>query len=184
MLSGTEVERLLEAVRLPRMQTLVTALYAAGLRVSEGCCLRPSDIDSRRMVIRVLGKGNKERYTLLSARLLEKLRTYWQAERPSNGWLFPGRTLAGHVSTLAVQEAVHNAALVARLNKRVTPHMLRHSFATHLIESGVDVTLVQALLGHQSVRTTQLYLHVRADTLARVKSPLDLLGTPDGAVLG
>ena len=183
VLSGTEVTQLLEAIRSLKYRTMVMTTYSAGLRISETCRLRPENIDSKRMLIHVRGKGDKERYTLLSKRLLTCLRDYWRRTRPSNGWLFPGRRKDGRVSHATVRSALQKAAKTAGITKRVTPHTLRHSFGTHMVELGVDVTVVQALLGHSSVRTTQVYTHTRVAQLSRTESPLDLLGTPAGQIL-
>jgi len=184
VLSGTEVGALLAAVRRPKYRLLLAAMYAAGLRISEACALSPGDIDSKRMAIRVRGKGDKERYTLLSKRLLRDLRDYWRLARPTNGRLFPGRTRAGHVSPATVRNIFREVVAASDINKTPTPHALRHSFATHLIESGVDISVVKALLGHTSLRATQVYTHTSIRQIARTRSPLDLLGTPDGEILG
>ncbi|HET6496214.1 MAG TPA: site-specific integrase [Thermoleophilia bacterium] len=182
--SGTEVAELLEAVRRLKYRMILTAMYAAGLRISEACQLQPEDIDSKRMVMRIRGKGDKERYTLLSGRLLLELRDYWRRTEPQGGWLFPGRTRAGHASKETSRKVFHKAIQGTRITKHVTPHTLRHSFATHLIEVGTDVTVVQALLGHASLRATEVYTHTSVEQIARTRSPLDLLGTPAAAILG
>jgi integrase/recombinase XerD len=185
ILSGSEVEKLLKAVAslVPGM-ALATA-YAAGLRISEACRLRPEDIDSKRGLIHVrLGKGKKDRYVMLSNRLLLALRAYWAQVRPQGGWLFPGRKKGTHLHRAAVSRALKEAARSVKLKKRVTTHSLRHSFATHLLEAGNDIRLIQVLLGHASIRTTARYTHVSATHIARTKSPLDLLGTAQGAALG
>lgn len=185
ILSGTEVESFLAAIRSDKYRAILTTIYAGGLRISEACRLRPSAIDSERMVMRVRGKGDKERQTMLSARLLACLRSYWKRARPSrDGWLFPGGTKAGHVSPESVRTVFHQAIAAVGITKKVTPHSLRHSFATHLIESGTDVTVVQALLGHSSILTTQIYTHVSTEQIARTRSPYDLLGTPAARHLG
>ncbi len=185
ILSGSEVASFLDAVRKEKYRAVLTTIYAAGLRISEACCLRPGDIDSKRMVITVRGKGDKERLTMLSDRLLACLRGYWRRERPAgDGWLFPGGTKAGHASPVTTRKVFHKAAAAVGITKKVTPHSLRHSFATHLIESGTDVTVVQVLLGHRSILTTQIYTHVSADQIASTRSPYDLLGTPAARSLG
>jgi len=184
VLSGTEVTRLLEAIRRPKYRMIVTAMYAAGLRISEACRLQPEDIDSKRMVIRVRGKGEKERFTLLSGRLLIDLRGYWRQTQPQGEWLFPGGTSAGHASTWTVRNVFHKAVESAGITKHATPHTLRHSFATHLIEVGTDVTVVQALLGHASLQATEVYTHTSVKQIARTRSPLDLLATSAAAILG
>lgn len=175
VLSGTEVAALLRAVHHPMYRVMIMAMYAAGLRIFETCRLRVADIDSRRMIIRILGKGDKERLTVLSKRLLEELRCYWRAARPEADWLFPGKTEPGHVSTEAVRTAFRKAAHQAGIDKKATPHSLRHSFASHLIECDVDVTVVAALLGHASLRATQVYTHVSVAHIAKTQSPLDVL---------
>jgi len=185
ILSGTEVASFLGAVRKEKYRALLTTIYAAGLRISEACHLRPGDIDSKRMVITIRGKGGKERLTMLSSRLLACLRDYWRQERPAgNGWLFPGGTKAGHASPETTRKVFHKVVAAVGITKKVTPHTLRHSFATHLIESGTDVTVVQALLGHSSILTTQIYTHVSTEQIAGTRSPYDLLGTPAARPLG
>jgi site-specific recombinase XerD len=184
VLSGTEVRRLFENFRSPKYRMAAMTLYGAGLRVSEACRLRPGDIDSRRMLIHVrLGKGRKDRFVTLSRRLLESLRVYWRAHRPPD-YLFPGKGLDGHVSAESLRKAVFLAARDAGLRKRVTPHLLRHCFATHLLETGTDVAVIRLLLGHQDIDTTTRYTSVSTRLLARVRVPLDLLEAPEGRVLG
>ena len=185
VLSGTEVAALLSAVRSLKYRTLLMALYGGGLRISEACRLRPGDIDARRMVIRVYaGKGRVDRYTVLPRRLLGELRDYWRLDRPEGEWMFPGHTRAGHVSAVSARKVFYRALAAASIRKQVTPHVLRHSFATHLIEGGVDVTVVQALLGHASLRATGVYTHVSTEHVGHTRSPLDLLGSPAASVLG
>jgi site-specific recombinase XerD len=184
VLSGTEVHAILNAIRKPKYHAILTAGYAGGLRISEACCLRPTDIDSKRMVITVRGKGNKERQTMLSSRLLSYLRAYWRLERPEGGWLFPGFTKAGHISPKTAWTVFHDVIKEVGITKKATPHSLRHAFATHLIESGTDVTVVQALLGHNSILTTQIYTHVSVAQIASTPSPFDILGTPAAQILG
>jgi site-specific recombinase XerD len=184
VLNGTEIQALLEAVRQPKYRAIFMVMYGAGLRISEACRLGPEDIDSTRMVLRVIGKGNRERLTVLSDRLLEELRSYWRVIRPKGEWLFPNQTGNGHAARETTRRVFHKAVAEAGITKRVTPHSLRHSFATHLIDTGTDVTTVQALLGHKSIRTTTLYIHASAQRVARTTSPLDLLGTNTGSILG
>lgn len=184
ILSGTEVERLLKAVTslVPRMA--VTAAYGAGLRISEVCRLRVEDIDGKRKLIHVrLGKGGKDRYVMLADRLLEGLRGYWARVKP-DGWLFPGRQKGTHLHPTAVRWALKEAARAVKLTKRATPHTLRHTFATHLLESGNDIRLIQALLGHAAIQSTARYTQVSNKLVASVTSPLDLLGTKKAAALG
>jgi site-specific recombinase XerD len=183
VLSGSEVRRLLEAFRSAKYRMLVMTMYGAGLRVSEACRLRPADIDARRMLIHVrLGKGKKDRFVTLSRRLLKAMRVYWRTHRPQD-YFFPGRDV-GPVSPESVRKAVHRAARDAGLRKRVTPHLLRHSFATHLLETGTDVTVIRSLLGHRQITTTANYSKVTNGLISRVRTPLDLLEKPEGRVLG
>lgn len=185
ILSGTEVERVLHLVRGLVPAVALTAAYSAGLRISEVCRLRLEDIDGKRMLIHVrLGKGKKDRYVILSERLLELLREYWVKVKPKHGWLFPGRNPKQHLSPSAVRQALKAAVQTAKLKKKVTPHVLRHSFATHLLETGHDIRLIQVLLGHSSIRTTARYTQVSSAHIGRTTSPLDVLGTKRGAVLG
>ena len=185
VLSGSEVARLLAAIEPVKVRMLLTCTYAGGLRISEACSLRTGDLDSKRMLIHIRrGKGAKDRMVMLSPRLLELLRKYWKAARPSGGYLFPGQEPGSHVSAAAVRAALEKAVRKARLGKRVTPHLLRHAFATHLLEAGADIRVIQVLLGHSSIRTTTRYTRVSAAHVGRTQSPLDLLGTKKGKVLG
>ena len=178
ILSHDEVTRLLEAVASLKHRTLLTTTYAAGLRVSEATHLRVTDIDSERMVLRVdQGKGRKDRYVMLSPRLLEALRAYWRGERPRL-WLFPGDRPEQPITKGAVEAACQKARRVAGLTKPVTPHSLRHAFATHLLEAGTDVRTIQLLLGHRSLATTSRYLKVATSTVCATRSPLDWLPAP------
>ena len=184
VLGGTEVSALLRSVEGAKYKAILMAIYSAGLRISEACRLRAEDIDSKRMVIRVRsGKGGRDRYTVLSSRLLVFLRAYWKAHRPES-WLFPGRTAAGHASPNTARKVFQKALAAAGIKRQVTPHSLRHCFATHLLESGADIAVIQALLGHGSLRATEIYTHVSTEHIGRVKSPLDILGTPEAARLG
>ncbi len=185
VLSGSEVDGLLSAIHSLEYRAVLMTAYGGGLRISEACGLHPEDIDSRRMLVRIRhGKGDHERYVMLSRRLLVVLREYWKAARPPGPWLFPGRDPGRHVSKDSVRKALKAAAVQCGLTKRATPHTLRHSFATHLHESGTDIRTIQVLLGHRSIRTTQLYAQVSTAHIARTTSPLDLLGTEEGEVLG
>jgi site-specific recombinase XerD len=186
VLSGTEVQRLLETIRSRKYRALLMTAYGAGVRVSEACELRPQDIDSGRMLIHIHdGKRGRDRYVMLSQRLLEALRLYWCTERPAcDGYLFPGAVPGSHVAGATVRRVVKKAATAIGLEKRVTPHTLRHSFATHLLEVGTDIRVIQQLLGHGSIRTTARYTHVSAAHVGRTKSPLDLLGTEAAKPLG
>jgi site-specific recombinase XerD len=186
VLSGTEVTGLLQAVRHLMVRTILMTMYAGGLRITEACRLLPQDIDSKRMLIHVrCGKGGVDRYTVLSRRLLVYLRDYWRRYRPNlGGYLFPGATKLRHACPDTVRKVFRKALRDAGIQKDVTPHVLRHCFATHLLECGHDITVVQALLGHRSLRATQRYVRVSADLVARTSSPLDVLGTDRAAVLG
>ncbi|MCB2069041.1 MAG: tyrosine-type recombinase/integrase, partial [Ottowia sp.] len=178
ILSRDEVTRLLESVANLKHRTLLTTTYAAGLRVSEATHLRVTDIDSQRMVLRVdQGKGRKDRYVMLSPRLLEALRAYWRSERPRL-WLFPGEMPEQPITKGAVEAACKKARRTAGLTKPVTPHSLRHAFATHLLEAGTDVRTIQLLLGHRSLATTSRYLKVATSTVCATRSPLDWLPAP------
>jgi len=185
VISGTEVEALLTTVHAPMYRAILMVLYSAGLRVSEACRLRPEDIDSKRMVIWVRGgKGAADRCTVLSRRMLGYLRYYWRRCRPVGGWLFPGGLAGQPIGADAVRTVFRKAVAVAGLTKRVTPHSLRHAFATHLMDSGVDSMVIGAMLGHASPRATKVYMHLSTLHIARIASPLDLLGTPKAALLG
>jgi len=175
ILSGSEVERLLEALASPRMRAITLAAYGAGLRISEACNLRFEQVDRERMVIRVRGKGDKERYTVLPQRLLEALEEHWRRERPRGPHFFPGAKRGKVVSRDAVAKALAAAAREAKIRKQVNPHALRHSFATHAIEAGTDIRVVQVLLGHASIRTTMRYVQVSKEQVSRTKSPADQL---------
>jgi site-specific recombinase XerD len=175
VLTPDEIATLLATFRSPKYRALFMTCYGAGLRIMEACQLRVSDIQSQRMVIRVgQGKGCKERYTLLPSRLLEALRCYWRIARPKD-WLFPGQGPSGHIMPRAARNAFRSACEQAGLGERCTPHILRHSFATHLLEAGTDLVLIQALLGHASIRTTSRYTHVNLARIQQAISPLDRL---------
>lgn len=185
VLSGSELVQLFGAIEPLNYRAVIITTYAVGLRIGEACALRIADLDSRRGLIHIRdGKRGRDRYVPLGARLLLVLREYWKAERPARPFLFPGRVPGTHVSPEAVREALHHAAASRGLQKRVTPHVLRHSCGTHLMESGTDIRVIQVLLGHGSIRTTARYTHVSAAHVGRTRSPFDLLGTPEGAVLG
>ena len=175
VLSPDEVTRFLDAVGFPKHRAVLTTCYAAGLRISEALHLRPTDIDSRRMVIRVAqGKGQRDRYVMLSPTLLAVLRQWWRLDRPT-GWLFPGDRPDDPLGRSAVALACHRARRRAGLAKRFTPHTLRHAFAVHLLEAGTDVRTIQLLLGHRSLETTARYLRIATTTICATASPLDLL---------
>jgi site-specific recombinase XerD len=178
VLSQEEVTHFLESVHTLKQRTILTVCYAAGLRIAEVTHLKITDIDSQRMVIRVdQGKGRKDRYVMLSPALLALLRTYWKAERPRD-WLFPGKLPGQPITTDAVQFACKQALRRTGLKKAISPHSLRHTFATHLLEAGTDVRTIQLLLGHRSLSTTARYLKVATSTVCATASPFDLLPVP------
>jgi site-specific recombinase XerD len=175
VLSPEEVARLLEAAPGPKYKAALSAVYAAGLRVSEVVALKVSDIDSERLLLRIeQGKGRKDRFAMLSPKLLELLRDWYRIARPAV-WLFPGRDPMLPLTTRQFARTVHAAANMAGIKKRVTPHTLRHSFATHLLEQKTDVRLIQVLLGHAKLDTTMLYTQVATNVIRAVMSPLDRL---------
>ena len=185
VLSVEEVALLLEAAPGPKYKAALGAAYGAGLRVSEVVALKVGDVDSERMLLRVeQGKGRKDRHAMLSPQLLELLRTWWRQGRRlgamlPQGWLFPGGNPVDPLSTRQLNRAVHAAAQAAGIRTRVTPHTLRHSFATHLLEQDIDIRVIQVLLGHAKLDTTALYTRVATNTIRAVMSPLDRL-TPLG----
>jgi len=175
VLSLGEVALFFDALENPKYRAILMAVYGGGLRASEASHLRVGDIDSQRMQIRVAhGKGAKDRYVMLPPTLLTCLREYWRVERPGRDWLFPGAVPTQPINPRSVLGACKSAAAAAGLRKRVTLHTFRHSFATHLLESGADIRLVQVLLGHRSLRTTALYTHVSQKTINATQSPLEL----------
>lgn len=174
ILSGTEVDKLLEALESTTYRAIVMTAYAVGLRVSEVCRLETGDIDPKRKVIRVHGKGGRDRYVPLPERVHFTLREYWKAVRPKGPQLFPGRELGTCVSHAAVRANLKVAADKARITKHVTPHVMRHSFATHLLELGTDIRVIQMLLGHRSIRTTLRYTRVTPRLVAGITSPIDV----------
>ena len=177
VLSRDELRRLFDVVgHHPKHKALLMTLYAAGLRISEALALKPGDIDSPRMLIHVrLGKGNKDRMVKLSPQLLAVLRDYWKARRPGV-WLFPRDSNADRaMESGTAQRIVQRAARRAGITRRVSPHTLRHSYATHLLEAGTDLRTIQLLLGHTNLKTTSIYMHVSPAKLNAAASPLDLL---------
>ena len=175
VLSAQEVARLLRAVRNAKHRAVLITIYAAGLRVSEALALKVSDIDSARMIVTVRqGKGRKDRTVMLSPSLLTILRDYARQFHP-RVWLFPGRRPDRPMHATVVQRACARARDAAGLSKPATVHTLRHSFATHLLEAGTDLRLIQTLLGHGSIKTTAIYTHVSAQRLHSTPSPLDRL---------
>jgi len=179
VLTEKEVAALLEAESNLKQRAILMALYSGGLRLQEVLQLRPVDIDSAGMRIRIrAGKGGKERYVMLSFTLLNALRTYFKQYRPEK-WLFFGKTKAEPASPRSVQKMIGKAAAAAGIRKKVTTHILRHSFATHLLDRGTNLRYIQELLGHKSIKTTMIYIHVSRRTLTEVVSPLDRLLTTD-----
>ncbi len=174
VLSADEVVQFLEAIPSLKNRTALTTAYAAGLRASEAVHLKVGDIDSSRMVIRVEhGKGGKDRYVMLSQQLLGILRIYWRLARPGY-WLFPGRD-GRSIEPNVLHAACRSACAAAGLTKKVTVHTLRHSFATHLLENGTDIRIIQVLLGHNNLSTTARYTQVATATIGKTISPLDRL---------
>jgi len=176
VLTPTQIASLISAVSSAAVRTVLMLAYGAGLRVSEACGLRVEDIDSRSMVLHIRhAKRGRERYVMLSPRLLEALREHWRERRPRGAWVFPGRGGKGTLSRRSVARALRKAARRVGIDDRVTPHTLRHCFATQLLEQGVDLRTVQVLLGHGSLRSTLLYVHVTTARVRSVTSPLDRL---------
>lgn len=180
VLSREEVRRILGCVRVPVYRVCLTTIYGCGLRISEGVALQVGDVDAARMVLRVRGKGNKERQAPLAPATLESLRAFWRLHR-SQPWLFPAAWQprstqpAGHVEARNVRHAFQTARQESGVNKPATVHALRHSYATHLLEAGVSLRLIQEILGHASPRTTALYTHLTAEVRAQVAEPLAAL---------
>jgi len=175
VLSADEVVRFLESVSSLKARVALTTAYAAGLRVSEVAALKVSDIDSQRMVMRIAcGKGGKERYVMLSPPLLGILRSYWRRTRPPI-FLFPGGSPDKPIHPTALYAACRSATAAAGLAKRVSVHVLRHTFATHLLESGADIRVIQVLLGHENLSTTARYTRVSTQLIGATASPLDRL---------
>jgi integrase/recombinase XerD len=174
--SAGELEALFAAADNQQHRALLMTTYAGGFRVSEVVHLRPSDIDSQRMMIRIVcGKRARDRYTLLSPRLLDELRAYYRAYRPTGPWLFPARNRERCFSDDKARTVFNQAKAQAGIRKGGSIHVLRHCFATHLLEAGVDLRTIQVLLGHSSITSTAWYLHLTRKTLDRTHSPLDLL---------
>lgn len=175
ILSVVEIDRLFRSLKHPKYQMIFKVTYGGGLRLNEVRHLQMEDIDGSRMMIRIRsGKGNKDRYTVLSQRLLEELRAYWRLCRPEN-WLFPGRNGQLLHETM-IQKMFVKAMREAGIKKKGGIHMLRHSFGTHLLEAGVDIRTIQVLMGHENLSTTSRYLRVTQKKLGTVPSPLDLIG--------
>ena len=182
VLSRQEVSRMLDVCRSPQEKALVMMLYSTGVRVGELVRLRRADVDRDRRMVRVRqGKGAKDRYTLLSDRAADALDHHLDYRRQAEGdWLFPGGKTGRHLTTRSIQKTLARIGRRAGIQKKVTPHVLRHSFATHLLEAGTDIRYIQELLGHASTRTTEIYTHVSGKDLARIRNPLDSLPGDDG----
>jgi integrase/recombinase XerD len=179
VLSATEVSQFFSVIGVLKHRAVLMVCYGGGLRISEAVRLKPGDIDSRRMLIRIeLGKGKKDRYVPLSPRLLTILREYWRRARPAAPWLFPAIKPYKHISPATIQQMCREAALLAGIDKRVTAHTLRHSFATQLLENGEDIRVIQVLLGHSRIDTTARYTQVSPKRMAATQSPLDQLPAP------
>jgi site-specific recombinase XerD len=178
VLSQEEVLAFFDHVPSLKYRAALMVCYGAGLRISEAVALRVSDIDSQRGLLRIeQGKGHKDRYAMLSPRLLQVLRRYWRATRPP-GYLFPSWRKEHHLTTTSLQLACREAALRAHIAKRVTVHTLRHSFATHLLENGTDIRVIQVLLGHSCIDSTARYTAVSPQVVSHTLSPLDTLHRP------
>lgn len=178
ILSPEEVQRFLNAIKSPKVRTILSVCYGAGLRISEAVALKPVDIDSQRMTIRVeQGKGQRDRYVMLSVRLLTMLREWYRLARPQGPWLFPGYG-SGHVTAQNVGKSCENIRQRSGVTKPVSPHLLRHAFAVHLLERGTDLRVIQLLLGHRSLSTTAHYLRLATSKVCATRSPLDLLPSP------
>jgi integrase/recombinase XerD len=181
ILSAEKVLALISSLRNLKHRTILMTMYSAGLRVSEVISLKVTDIDSQRMVIRIgQGKGRKDRYVMLSPRLLAILREYWKAARPKT-WLFPGLIPGKPLDRNTINRIVENAKRTAKITGRVYPHLIRHCFATHLLEQGANLRVIQKLLGHRSLRSTEIYTHVAKNYLQETPSPLDILPDPKKA---
>jgi len=184
VLSRDEVAHLIAATSNLKHRTALAVAYGAGLRASEVCALKVTDVDSQRMTLRVeQGKGRKDRYAMLSPALLERLRMWWRAAHAKgkilpNGWLFPGLDPMDPLTTRQLNRAIRAAAEAAHIDKRVSMHTLRHSFATHLLEQKVDIRVIQAMLGHAKLQTTSLYTQVATQLMREVVSPLERLPKP------
>lgn len=175
ILSQEEVTKILSSIENVKHKAILMLVYSAGLRVGEVVRLKLADIDSNRMLIHVKGaKGRKDRYTILSPKALEVLRKYWKQYKPER-WLFVGARADRHISTRTVEKILGHACNRANIAKDISVHTLRHSFATHLLESGTDLRYIQELLGHKNSKTTEIYTHVSTKSLGKIKSPLDTL---------
>jgi integrase/recombinase XerD len=183
--TGEQVRRVFEEIRSIKHRAILMAAYGGGLRISEACSLEIQDIDSNRMLIHVRhAKRSKDRYVMLSRRLLHVLRQYWIARRPPGPCLFPGSSPQKPISERVVRRSLRLAVVRCGLSASLTPHTLRHGFATHLLELGADVGVIQRLLGHASPKTTLRYTHMSPRFVGCIDSPLDLLGTARAKRLG
>jgi len=183
VLSQEEIKAFFSVLQDPKYFAIASTLYGSGLRLSECVNLKIEDIDSSNMVITVRdGKGKKDRVTIMSQKQLEALRDYYSKSRVKPvTYLFPKKDdRFQHFSKRQTQSFIHNAGLKAGITKSVSPHILRHSFATHLLEAGVNLRKIQVILGHRSLQTTAVYTHLAKDFLSEVKSPLDALGVHNG----
>jgi site-specific recombinase XerD len=178
VLEPTEVKEVLTAVEPPLSRALLVTTYATGMRIFESCALKIEDLDSRRGVIRVLGKGGRERFVPFGTKLREVLRRYYRRQRPPGPWLFPGPREGRPMTPHLVRAHLRQALKKTTVGKRVTPHMLRHSLATHLLEAGAELRVIQALLGHVSIRTTVRYTRVSKRLLRDLVDPLDIIDLP------
>jgi site-specific recombinase XerD len=180
VLSPEEVAKILGVVGNIKHRAILMLVYSAGLRVGEVVRLKPEDIDSNRMLIHIRGsKGRKDRYTMLSKRALETLNRYWKVYKPTK-WLFEGARAGRYISIRTVQKIFEHACEKAGMKKDITVHTLRHSFATHLLETGTDLRYIQELLGHAHSKTTEIYTHVSTQSIGKIKSPLDSLNLKEG----
>jgi integrase/recombinase XerD len=173
VLTSEEIDKFFSAVGLPMHRAVLMLCYGSGLRIAEAVAVQVGDIDSKRMLIRVRqGKGGVDRYSVISGRMLRILREYWKLQRPVK-WLFPSHKADEHIHQGTIQQICKDACQIAGITKRVTPHVLRHSFATHLLENGTDTRVIQVLLGHKRITTTARYTSVTPRALAQIDSPFD-----------
>ncbi len=180
ILSQDEVARILTSIENMKHRAILMLVYSSGLRVGEVVRLKPEDIDGKRMLIHIRGaKGRKDRYTMLSETALKVLREYKEQYKPVN-WLFEGARSGRYLSTRSAEKIFENACKKAQIGKDVSVHTLRHSFATHLLESGTDLRYIQEILGHQHSKTTEIYTHVSTKSIGKIKSPLDNLNLKGG----
>lgn len=178
VLSMEEIEKIFKNTNNLKHKAILMTIYSGGLRRDEAVNLKIEDIDSKRMMIKVHGKGSKDRYTLLGEKALDILRAYWKIYQPTS-YLFPSRTKDRHIDASTVGKVFKKAVELSKIKKKATLHTLRHSFATHLLESGADIYYIQKLLGHSDIKTTEIYLHVAKRDIAKIMSPIDLLKDDD-----